>query len=94
VPVYHGRRLEHADLIDADPLAEEVSQAAVIKAVPDHGGGPVGKHRELVPHAGKRPQSGDGIGERLQMVVELNEPLGPPLRQAYPDGGEGEVKRA
>ena len=94
VPVHDGRRLEHADLIDADPLAEEVPQAAVIKAVRDHGGGPVGKHRELVPQAGQRPQRGDGVRERLQVVIEPDQPLGLPVRQARPEGGEGEVKRA
>ena len=72
VPVHHGRRLEHADLVDADPLAEEPPEAAVIKAVPDHGGGPVGKHRELVPQAGQRPQRGDGVGERPQVVIQLD----------------------
>jgi hypothetical protein len=94
VPVHDGRRLEHADLIDADPLAEEARQAAVVKAVPDHGGGPVGKHRELVPQVGERPHRGDGVRERLQVVIEPGEPLGLPVRQAGPDGGEGEVKRA
>ena len=56
--------------------------------------GPVGKHRELVPQAGQRPQGGDGVGERSQMVIELDEPLGLPVRQVCPDGDEGEVKRA
>jgi hypothetical protein len=72
VPVHNGRRLEHADLIDADPLGEEPPKTAVIKAVPDHGRGPVGKHRELIPQAGQRPQGGDGVGERSQMVIELD----------------------
>jgi hypothetical protein len=69
VPVHHGRRLEHADLSDADPPTEEASEAAVIKTVPDHGSGPVGQHRELVPQAGQRPQRRDGVGERRQVAA-------------------------
>ena len=60
VPVHHGRGLEHADLIGADPLAEEIPKTTVIKTVADHDAGPVGKHRQLVPHSGERLQSGNG----------------------------------
>lgn len=56
-------------------------------------GAPLGKRRELVSHAGERPQRGDGVGERWQMVIEAGEPLGLPVRQVCPDGGGGEVKR-
>jgi hypothetical protein len=44
------------------------------------------------PHVGQRPQRGDGVRERLQMAVELDEPPGLAIRRARPEGGEGAVK--
>ena len=56
-------------------------------------GVPLGKHREPIPQAGQCPQRGHGVRERPQVVIQAGEPLGLPVRQARPDGGEGEVKR-
>ena len=94
VPVHSGRRLERPDLIDADPLAEELSEAAAGQAVPDHGGAAVGEDRELIAQAGEGPQRRDRVRERRQMVIKPDEPLGLAARQARPGRGKREVERA
>jgi len=93
VPVHRGRRLERADLVHADPLAEEAAEAAVAEAVADHRRSAVGEDRELVPPGRPTPAARGGVGEGPQVVMQFNEPLGLPVGEAGSEGGEGEVER-